>query len=335
MVAALVGCRSRQSGGRSAGRWLSLPRSELAAAIFRSIEGRVEVLFGETVASLEQRPAEVEVRFERAPARSFDLVVGADGVHSRVRELVFGEERRFEKYLGMQFAAFELAGYQPRDEDVYVMYNQVKQQADRFSLRDDRTLFLFIFADASPDAPSDVQGQKALLRRRFANAGWECPQILARLDQAASFYFDRVSQITMERWSKDRVALLGDAAFAPSFLAGQGSALAMLGAYILAGELKLARDDPRQAFARYHQRLARFMARKQRSAVGFSDNFAPPSKLSVFLKNHLASTLGLPFVAELLFRPLMKDRISSPGLLEAAPIGMGARAGSCRGCLPR
>ncbi len=294
------------------GRWLSLPRSELAAAIFRSIEGRVEVLFGESIASLEQRPSAVEVRFEHAPARSFDLVVGADGVHSRVRELVFGEERRFEKYLGMQFAAFELAGYQPRDEDVYVMYNQVKQQADRFSLRDDRTLFLFIFADPSPDAPSDVPGQKALLRRRFANAGWECPQILARLDQAASFYFDRVSQITMERWSKDRVALLGDAACAPSFLAGQGSALAMLGAYILAGELKLARDDPRQAFARYHQRLAGFMARKQRSAVGFSDNFAPPSKLSVFLKNHLASTLGLPFVAELLFRPLMKDRITRP-----------------------
>ncbi|HEY1334810.1 MAG TPA: FAD-binding domain [Myxococcaceae bacterium] len=294
------------------GRWLSIPRSELAAAIFRSIEGRVEMLFGDTVTSLAQGAAAVEVRFEHAGTRSFDLVIGADGVHSAVRQLAFGAERRFEKYLGMQFAAFELAGYRPRDEDVYVMYNQVRQQADRFSLRGDRTLFLFIFAELSPDVPSDLEGQKVLLRRRFSDAGWECPQILDRLDQAEAFYFDRVSQITMEHWSKDRVALLGDAAFAPSFLAGQGSALAMLGAYILAGELKHARDDPRRAFIRYEQRLAPFMARKQRAAVRFADNFAPPSKLSVFLKNHLASTLALPLVAELLFRPLMQDRIARP-----------------------
>jgi len=239
-------------------------------------------------------------------------VFGADGLHSLVRERVFGEERRFEKYLGMQFAAFELPGYRPRDDEVYVTYNQVGQQADRFSLRDDRTLFLFVFAEPSADAPSDSQEQKALLRRRFSDAGWECPQILARLDQAEAFYFDRVSQVAMERWSSGRVALVGDAAFAPSFLAGQGSALAMLGAYILAGELKRSRDDPVRAFARYHQRLASFMASKQRAAIRFADNFAPPSRLSVFLKNHLASTLGLPFVAELLFRPLMRDRIARP-----------------------
>lgn len=181
-----------------------------------------------------------------------------------------------------------------------------------FSLRGDRTLFLFIFSHPSADGPADLEAQKAFLRRRFAGAGWECPQILARLDQTESFYFDRVSQIRMEEWSRGRIALLGDAACAPSVLAGQGSALAMIGAYVLAGELKQARDRPEHAFARYHQRLGEFMARKQHSAIRFSDNFAPRSKLSVFLKNHLSSALGLPFAAELLFRPLMKDRIALP-----------------------
>lgn len=310
----------RRAGGFSAnairraagGRWLTLSRAELASAIYRSIEGRVEVLFGESITSLEQRSERVEVRFERAPTRTFDLVIGADGVHSRVRELAFAEQRRFEKYLGMEFAAFELSGYRPRDEDVYVIYNEVGQQVDRFSLRGDRTLFLFIFSHPSADGPADLEAQKAFLRRRFAGAGWECPQILARLDQTESFYFDRVSQIRMEEWSRGRIALLGDAACAPSFLAGQGSALAMIGAYVLAGELKQARDRPEHAFARYHQRLGEFMARKQHSAIRFSDNFAPRSKLSVFLKNHLSSALGLPFAAELLFRPLMKDRIALP-----------------------
>ena len=294
------------------GSWLSIPRAELASTIFRSIEGRVEVLFGDSIVALEQRPEGVDVAFEHAQPRSFDLVIGADGTHSQVRHLAFGADDGFEKYLGLQFAAFELPGYRPRDEDVYVIYNQVRQQTDRFSLRGDRTLFLFIFAHPSPDVPADLEEGKALLRRRFSRAGWECPQILARLDEAESWYLDRVSQIRMVRWSTGRVGLVGDSAFAPSFLAGQGSALAMLGAYILAGELKLARDDPHRALARYHQRLAAFMSRKQQSAVSFADNFAPQSRLGVFLKNHLSSTLALPFVAQGIFRPLMRDRIVRP-----------------------
>jgi 2-polyprenyl-6-methoxyphenol hydroxylase-like FAD-dependent oxidoreductase len=294
------------------GRLLSIPRSELASTIYQSIEGRVEALFGDSIIAMEQRPERVDVEFQHAPPRSFDVVIGADGTHSPVRRLAFGADGGFETYLGLQFAAFELPGYRPRAEDAYVIYNQVRQQTDRFSLRGDRTLFLFIFAQPSPDVPAELEERKALLRRRFSGAGWECPQILARLDDAQSLYFDRVSQIRMDRWSTGRVGLVGDSAFAPSFLAGQGSALAMLGAYILAGELKLARRDPHRGLARYHQRLAAFMSRKQHSAVRFADNFAPQSRLGVFLKNRLSSTLALPFVAEGLFRPLMRDRIVRP-----------------------
>jgi 2-polyprenyl-6-methoxyphenol hydroxylase-like FAD-dependent oxidoreductase len=100
------------------GRLLSLSRAGLASAIYATLRGKLETLFGDSVASLEQHPDRVEVRFEHAPPRAFDLVIGADGVHSRVRSLAFGEDR-LERYLGMQFAAFELSGYRPQDENVY------------------------------------------------------------------------------------------------------------------------------------------------------------------------------------------------------------------------
>ncbi len=122
---------SRMTGGR----FVSLPRSELAALIFGKIEGRVETLFGDSVDRIEQSGTGVEVTFKSGSVREFDLVVGADGLHSRIRELAFGAESRFEKYLGYKVAAFEVQGYTPRDELVYVMYTEVGQQVGRFTMR--------------------------------------------------------------------------------------------------------------------------------------------------------------------------------------------------------
>ncbi len=153
------------------GRFVSLPRSELAAEIFSTIDGKVETIFGDSVAAIEQGDSGVRVRFEHGPEREFDLVVGADGLHSNVRELVFGPEERYEKFLDCKVAAFSVGGYQPRDELIYVMYTQVGQQVARFAMRDDRTLFLFTFADDNPDS-GDTAGAKraaakALFRQRM------------------------------------------------------------------------------------------------------------------------------------------------------------------------
>ena len=255
------------------GRYVSLPRGELAAAIFGKIEGKVETIFGDSVNRIDQTEKYVHVTFERGGARDFDLVVGADGLHSRVRELVFGPESRFEKYLGYKVAAFAVDGYRPRDELVYVMYTEVGQQVGRFAMRGDRTMFLFIFSDDDATGASDARAQKALLRKRFGASGWECPQILDALDAADDLYFDRVSQIRMDPqqglWTRGRATLIGDAAFCVSFLAGQGSALAMVSAYILAGELHRANGDYASSFCAVPGSVRAIRSRQAKSGAAF------------------------------------------------------------------
>ncbi len=263
-----------------------------------------------------KREQGVHVTFERAGARDFDLVVGADGLHSRVRELVFGAGQGFEKYLGYKAAAFQVQGYRPRDELVYVMYTQVGQQVGRFAMRDDRTMFLFTFADDDVTGASDLQAQKALLRRRFGASGWECPQILDALEACDDLYFDRMSQIRMDPrqglWTRGRVTLVGDAAFCVSLLAGQGAALAMVAAYILAGELQQANGDYAQAFGRYQERFGPFVFKKQKAALRFAGAFAPKSKFGLFVRNQIFNLMAIPWIADLAAGRDLADNIELP-----------------------
>jgi 2-polyprenyl-6-methoxyphenol hydroxylase-like FAD-dependent oxidoreductase len=179
------------------GRYISIPRGELASLIYRKIEGNVETIFNDSIASIDQKPNCVQVRFSSGGTRDFDVVIGADGLHSGVREIVFGPERQFERYLGYKVAVFEVPGYRPRDELVYVMHTEIGQQIGRFALREDRTLFFLIIADPEQETPHDIRAQKELLHRRFGNSGWESSEILDALDAASDLYFDRVSQVRM------------------------------------------------------------------------------------------------------------------------------------------
>ncbi|HZD31146.1 MAG TPA: FAD-binding domain [Candidatus Angelobacter sp.] len=296
------------------GRYITVARTDLAAAIFARLGDGVERIFGDSVTQIERTSRGVEVKFEHEAAREFDLVVGADGLHSRVRELVYGPQNQFEQYLGYKVAAFEAEGYQPRDELTYVMYTEVGQQIGRFSQRDNRTLFLFTFSDPDPSVPGKVQDQKAALRKRYAGSGWECPKILDALDACGELYFDRVSQIRMPAepgsWSRDRVTLVGDAAWCVSLLAGQGSALAMIGAYILAGELHRAQGDHGAAFARYQELFGPFVLMKQQAALRFAGAFAPKSRTSLFLRNQVLNLLTIPWIADWAFGRDFVDRIA-------------------------
>ena len=174
----------------------------------------MELILDDTVGTWSTRGSGSGRVRERAATRDFDLVVGADGLHSRVRRLAFGPDERFEKYLGMVVAAFEAEGYRPRDELVAMMHAEVGFQALRVSLRDDVTLFLLTVRHTGTVPTDDRAAQQALLRTRLADKGWEVPAMLELMPQAKNFYFDSVSQIRMPSWTRGRVALVGDAAAA-------------------------------------------------------------------------------------------------------------------------
>ena len=179
------------------------------------------------------------------------------------------------------------------------MYGQPGRMVGRFTLHDDRTLFLFVFAADGDTLPERLDMQKAMLRQRYCDGEWECPRILGKLDRIQEFYFDRVSQIKMERWSRGRVVLIGDAAFCVSLLAGQGSALAMISAYVLAGELANAGGRHEQAFDRYEALLRNYINKKQRGAERFASALAPKTQWGLTFRNQVIRAFAIPGLAKL------------------------------------
>jgi 2-polyprenyl-6-methoxyphenol hydroxylase-like FAD-dependent oxidoreductase len=296
------------------GRFVTLRRSDLSRLLYDRIETTTEVIFGDEIAGLQEDVDCAKVQFEHAGERRFALVIGADGLHSNVRRLAFGPQEQFEKPLGYVAAAFEAGGYRPRDEDIYVIYNEPGRMLARFALRDDRTLFLFVFAaEAGPPAVThDLRTQKAMLHERYCGGEWECPRILNELDRAQNLYFDRVSQIRMDRWSKGRVALVGDAAFSDSLMAGQGAALAMTAAYVLAGELAKANGRHEEAFGKYENLMRPFIVSKQKAAERFASAFAPQTRLGLLLRNQLIRATAIPGLARLTFGRDIADTMPLP-----------------------
>lgn len=292
-------------------RYVSIARSDLAAVIYQSLEGAAELILDDTVTDLADDGDRVRVTLESGQTRDVDLVVGADGLHSRVRRLTFGPDEQFERYLGIVVSAFEVESHHPRDELIAKLYAEVGFQAVRVSLRDDITLCLFSVRHDGPMPADDRAAQQALLQARLADAGWEVPAMLAQMPTAKTFYFDAASQIRMPSWTQGRIALVGDAAAGPSFLAGQGSALAMVEAYTLATELARCHDH-REAFTRYQQRLAPLLVSKQDAAAGLGLAFAPKSRLQLLLRNTVMKLMGLPKVADLAMGKSFHDAVELP-----------------------
>jgi 2-polyprenyl-6-methoxyphenol hydroxylase-like FAD-dependent oxidoreductase len=289
-------------------RFTSVRRSDVSATIYRAIEGKVEAIFGDSVAGIDEHDKGVRVTFDHAPSCDADLVIGADGLHSRVRRLAFGADSEFIISLDYHVAAFEVEGYRPRDELVYVSHGLPGRQVSRFATRDDKTLFLLVLRDEymRGDEP------KSILREAFAESGWEWPQIQRELERTSDLYFDTVSQVQMDRWTRGRTALVGDAAASVSLMAGEGTGLAIAEAYILAGELRACAGDFRAAFARYEERLMPFLKRKQASAATFASSFAPKTYLGITFRNAVTKLIRVPFVAELFVGRDLRDDIELP-----------------------
>jgi 2-polyprenyl-6-methoxyphenol hydroxylase-like FAD-dependent oxidoreductase len=317
--------KGRQKGGfetgvfdrMTGGRFTSVRRSDISATIYRAIEGRAEVLFGDSVAGIVEQGDRVHISFDHASDREVDLVIGADGLHSRVRRLAFGPDSAFETSLGYHVAAFEARGYEPRDELVFISHSLPGRQLSRFSMRDDSTLFLFVFRDEFIGPTHEEP--KALLRRVFHDAGWEWPEIEARLHRATDLYFDTVSQIRMPHWAKGRTALVGDAAACVSLMAGEGTGLAIAEAYVLAGELQTCGGDIATAFGRYEKRLMPFLARKQKAAANFASSFAPKTWAGIMLRDQVTRLMRFPFIADLAIGRALRDEVVLPDYVSSSP----------------
>ncbi len=314
--------RSRTAGGfatrvlheLTGGRFTTIGRSALVEIIYGALDDRVETIFGDQIVAMQEHADGVAVTLEHGGNRDVDAVVGADGLHSAVRALRFGPEPSHETYLGYAVAAFEVPGYRPRDEGIYVIHPRAGHQLARFALRDDRTLFLLIFRsgpEVLSDRPSPAE-IRDVLRSEFGHLGWEAPRILTAMADVDDIYFDRMSQIRMPTWHAGRVALAGDAAAAVSLLAGEGTGLAMLESYVLAGEIGRAGKDHRHAFAEYERRLRPFVTDKQKSAAKSASTFVPHTERGVWLRNQATKLMDLPGVGALLLGRALRDDIDLP-----------------------
>jgi 2-polyprenyl-6-methoxyphenol hydroxylase-like FAD-dependent oxidoreductase len=292
-------------------RFFSIMRGDLAGGLYRQVRNRVSILFDDTIRSIQIWDGGVDVVFAHARDETFDIVVGADGAHSPTRWQVYPS--RCEHALGLWTASFSARGYPHRDAGAYVTFTEVGRQVARYALRDNRTAFFMVFreTDAPPGAPPTAAALAALLRTKYGSA-WECPAILAALECAEDPYFDVVSQVHAPRWSKGRVALVGDAAYCPSLLAGEGASLAMAGAYILAGELDLCGGDHAVAFERYEQRLRPLIERKQKSARGLAGWFVPRTTPGLLARNAMTRLAAFPGVAPLLLGDTLDSRLEWP-----------------------
>jgi 2-polyprenyl-6-methoxyphenol hydroxylase-like FAD-dependent oxidoreductase len=271
---------------------LEIMRADLVRLLYQATTHNVEYIFNDSIADVFQHDDRVWVEFERGAPRSFDLVVGADGVHSNVRALEFAEESAFVRHLGCYVSSFttdndlDLDGWE-------LMYSEPGRTAGIYPTRQSaeaRALFFFASPPLHYDR-RDIDAQKEILAKAFSSAGWEVPRLLDAMWRAPDFYFDTVSQVHMPRWSKGRVALVGDAAYGPSPMAGVGTSLALVGAYVLAGELASNAGDHDSAFDRYQNELRSYVARGQNLAKGNAIGLIPRSRTQIWFRNQTISAL--------------------------------------------
>jgi len=225
------------SGGRFDSDDVEVLREDLTALLAGSTSG-VEYMFGDSIRALHQDEDGVEVNFEGGAPRRFDLVVGADGLHSNVRRIAFGPEERFTHHLGSYVAVFTADNVLGLDR-WQVWINEGTAGAGIYTARDNSELRVNIgfMSDPLEYDRRDLDAQRRLVADRTAALGWEIPRLLKAMWQAPDFYFDAMAQVRMETWSTGRVTLVGDAAHCASPLSGQGTSLALVGAYLLAEEL--------------------------------------------------------------------------------------------------
>ncbi|WP_309054840.1 FAD-dependent monooxygenase [Streptomyces sp.] len=271
-----------------AGGDLEIPRGELARVLHRRSLPHTEYLFGDTITALEETPTGVRVAFRNGAPREFDLVIGADGLHSHVRRLAFGPEARHVRHLGYYAATWQLPndlGLPPGSVGLNVPGRLAAVGADHRDPTRAGAFFVFASPELRYDR-HDAAQQKALVQEAFAGLGWEVPRLLESLRRAPELYFDSISRADVPTWSTGRIALLGDAACGAT-IGGMGTGTAVVAAYVLAGELARARGDHRTAFTRYEHILRDYAQGCQKGGDRTGPFLAPRTATGLRVRNGL------------------------------------------------
>jgi 2-polyprenyl-6-methoxyphenol hydroxylase-like FAD-dependent oxidoreductase len=266
---------------------VELPRGDLARILYEASRDTAEFIFDDTIVSLSQDSAGVDVTFDRSAPRRFDLVIGSDGLHSTTRRLVFGPESGFVRHLGM-FIATVPVGSPPDNLDDVVMHNTPGRAVSIHPVRGDALAAFMFRAPLPADFDHRDLGQhKRLIIDAFQGDGWRVPELLDRVRAADDLYFDSVSQVRLPSWSQGRIALLGDAASCVS-LFGDGSTMAMSGAATLAAALADDPSDHSKAFRVYEDKHRRLIDPKQRRMSMAAGLLVPRSRAGIAGRNLLA-----------------------------------------------
>ncbi len=269
---------------------LEIMRADLVRLLYQATTHDVEYIFNDSIADVSQHDDRVWVEFERGAPRSFDLVVGADGVHSNVRALEFAEESAFVRHLGCYVSSFttdndlDLDGWE-------LMYSEPGRTAGIYPTRQSaEARALFFFASPPLHTTAVIDAQKEILAKAFSSAGWEVPRLLDAMWRAPDFYFDTVSHVHMPRWSKgpSRSWVMPRMAHRPWPV---WTSLALVGAYVVAGELASNAGDHDSAFDRYQNELRSYVARGQNLAKGNAIGLIPRSRTQIWFRNQTIRAL--------------------------------------------
>ncbi|MDF2555444.1 MAG: FAD-binding monooxygenase [Microbacterium sp.] len=313
--------------GEGAVAEIEIARGDLAQVLLDALHeaadtrpGLLDLRFGDRLTALAQGAGGVDVEFEHARSDRFDVVVGADGVHSATRRLAFGPEERFATYLGGYAAFFTMPTPADLEEGWFALRFV---PGATFGIRPDRDpstskAILTLRMDRDPSLRGDRAAQEALIRERIAGAGWHAPSVLAALSEASDLYFDELVRIDVPDVANGRVVLLGDAASCGSPMTGQGTATALIGAYLLAARLAAAPGDTVGALRRYSADIAPFAAQGKEIPGGGITRMVPANRFEAVVSRALT---GLMFSRAML--PLVRRMFAggtSLPLPEVAPL---------------
>jgi 2-polyprenyl-6-methoxyphenol hydroxylase-like FAD-dependent oxidoreductase len=277
---------------------LEILRGDLVKILYKHTKDHVEYLFGNQITALNEKDDTVSVTFQNGEIRDFDLVICADGIRSRTRQLIFGDEP-FVRPVGLYVSYFTIPRG-PSDSRWARWYNATNSRV--IVMRPDnegttRASFSFMSEPMGYEKLS-LDEQKQLLRDKFSDAGWEAKRVLAAMEENSDLYFDAISQVIAPRWSKGRCAMTGDAAFCPSPLTGMGVSLSVLGAYILAGELS-RHANYANAFAAYDKAFRPYVTKIQKLPPGVPALAHPKTKMGIFFLNTILNVISSKFVMKI------------------------------------